>query len=97
MRSAREQRLDGLPGADLVSTGIGDLRAGRETVAAALVSMAESRLRGAGIDMPPGRGVEAAHLLYGLLESDIDPHSRYNALVARVVSFARAAERAAAG
>jgi len=33
----------------------------------------------------------------GLSEADQGAHSRYNALIARVVSFARAAERASSG
>ncbi len=42
-----------------------------------------------------GSGEQASHRLYELLvEEGMDAHSRYNALVARMVSFARAAERA---
>jgi hypothetical protein len=86
-----------LPGAELVLGGIDDLRQGRDTVAAALVRMAAPRLRDVGLDVPrTGDGGPAGHRLYELLAKD-DPataHSRYNALVARMVSFARAAERA---
>jgi hypothetical protein len=86
-----------LPGHELVETGLADLAAGRETVEALLVAMAEPRLRSLGIDVPPCAGEGASHRLYALLaESGAGAHSRYNALVARVVSFARAAEHAAA-
>lgn len=41
----------------------------------------------------------AAHRLYRLLNSELGDaaHSRYNAILARVVSFARAADHARAG
>lgn len=92
--------IDDLPGADLVLEGIEDLRSGRDTAAAALVRMAATRLRAVGLDVPLTEyGVRPGHRLYELL-ARADPataHGRYNALVARVVSFARAAERARAG
>ena len=83
-----------------MSAGIDDLRTDRETAPAALVSMAASRLRATGLDVPhvAGRGLPHHHL-YELL-SVTDPasaHSRYNALVGRIVSFARAAEHARGG
>lgn len=98
MDAAAHLLADGrLPGADLVTEGVDDLRSGRDTVAAALARMASPRLRALGLDLPePGPGAPAGHRLYELL-SEEDPataHSRYNALVARVVSFARAAEHA---
>lgn len=89
---------DDLPGYEIVSVGLDDLAAGRETESALLVAMAAPRLRAIGIDVPQGGGAQPSHRLYELLtESDEGPHSRYNALVARVVSFARAAEHASAG
>jgi hypothetical protein len=97
MISAMAMPLDQLPGSDLVRTGIEDLRDGRETAAAALVSMARPRLRSVGIDVPRARvDKPAGHALYELLASEerSTAHSRYNALVARMVSFARAAEHA---
>lgn len=94
-----EQRLslDGLPGAELVRAGVDDLLADRETTLAALVTMAAPRLRLVAVDVPPARGdSNPSHRLYELL-ARTDPataHARYNALVGRIVSFARAAERA---
>ncbi|MHB1835931.1 MAG: hypothetical protein ACYCXW_13285 [Solirubrobacteraceae bacterium] len=88
---------DALPGSDLVRRGIADLRAGAETEAALLVAMAAPRLRSLGLDVPAWAGPEPSHRLYELLAtSGESPHSRYNALVARIVSFARAAEHAPA-
>ncbi len=88
-----------LPGQDLVSAGLEDLTAGRESEAALLVAMAASRLRTIGIEVPPGGGDHPAHRLYELLTaSDVDgAYGRYNALIARLVSFARAAEHASPG
>jgi hypothetical protein len=89
-----------LPGAELVYAGIEDLRAGRETTSAALVRMARPRLRAAGIDVPDTQDDRpAGHALYELLatEERATAHSRYNALVARMVSFAQAAEHAPPG
>jgi hypothetical protein len=86
------------PGHELVSTGLADLAAGRESESSLLVAMAAPRLRALGFDVPPGGGEQPSHRLYELLvERDRGAHSRYNALVGRVVSFARAAEHASSG
>ncbi len=86
-----------LPGHELVSGGLADLAAGRETESALLVAMAAPRLRRLGFDVPVYRGERPSHRLYELLcDTSRSPHSRYNALVARIVSFARAAEHASA-
>ena len=81
-----------LPGHDLIAQGLDDLVAGAETAAALLVSIvAAPRLRQLGLQIAdPIPGGE--HRLYELL-SRTDPdsaHSRYNALVRRLVSFERA-------
>lgn len=89
--------IDDLPGADLLTSGVADLRAGRDTTSAALVRMAAPRLRDIGFDIPPTPADEpGGHRLYALLAEEDRPnaHSRYNALVGRMVSFARAAEHA---
>ena len=89
-----------LPGAEIVNRGLADLAAGRDTPEASAVAMASVRLGAAGIAVPPSQPVEpAAHRLYHQLAAE-DPrnaHSRYNAIVRRVVSFARAAEHASSG
>jgi len=80
-----------LPGHDLIAQGFDDLVAGAETAAALLVSIGAPRLRQLGLQInDPIPGGE--HRLYELL-SRTDPdsaHSRYNALVRRLVSFERA-------
>jgi hypothetical protein len=87
-----------LPGHELVSGGLADLSAGRESEASLLVTMAAPRLRGLGFPVPPVDGTGASHRLYEVLtESQDGAHSRYNALVGRMVSFLRAAEHAPAG
>jgi HEPN domain-containing protein len=94
-RLMRDMPAD-LPGHELVTAGLEDLAAGRETEAALVVAMAAPRLRALGFDVPAsdGGGQPAHHRLYALLARERGAHSRYNALVARVVSFARAAEHA---
>lgn len=89
-----------LPGQDLVEQGLRDLRAGRETESALLVLIAAPRLRALGIEIPeyPDKGEDSpAHRLYDILSSSPagGAHSRYNALLARITSFASAAEHAA--
>jgi hypothetical protein len=82
-----------LPGAELVEKGLADLSRGVESVEAFLVSIGAPRLRRIGIDVPAPLA-SPEHGLYELLarsESD-SAHSRYNALVRRLVSFERAAE-----
>jgi hypothetical protein len=82
-----------LPGADLVRTGLVDLERGVESVEALLVSIGAPRLERLGF---PVRSPIAApeHALFERLRlEDADSaHSRYNALVRRLVSFERAAE-----
>lgn len=83
-----------LPGADLVTKGLGDLSQGIVSVEALLVSIGAPRLRSrAGIAVT-GDFTDPESRLYELLsEADADSaHSRYNALIRRLVSFERAAE-----
>ena len=81
----------GLPGADLIDEGVVDLSTGAETVASLLVSIGAPRLRRLGLDVPSSIA-DPEHRLYTLLNrSDPDSaHSRYNALLRRLVSFERA-------
>lgn len=85
--------LGTLPGHDLVAAGIRDLTAGVESEPALLVSIGAPRLARLGFAV--GNPLpNPEHRLYELLAS-IDrasAHSRYNALVRRLVSFERAAE-----
>lgn len=85
-----------LPGHELVSAGLADLSAGRESEASLLVSMAAPRLRALGYDIPSGGEGSPGHRLYEVLseKDEGNAHSHYNALIRRMVSFARAAERA---
>jgi len=86
-----------LPGHELVSAGLQDLAAGRETEASLLVSMAAPRLRALGLAVPATAERCPSHRLYEMLAArDGSAHTRYNALVGRMVSFARAAEHAPA-
>lgn len=86
-----------LPGADLIQTGLEDAAAGRETLASLLVTIGAPRLRRAGLDVPEMNVAEPELRLYAILaEDDSDgAHSRYNALLRQLTSFARALECAA--
>jgi hypothetical protein len=91
MRSTKEPPR--LPGEDLVARGLADLRAGVESADALLVSIGAPRLTALGFDVPAPLD-SAEHRLYELLRAEDGDaaHSRYNALVRRLVSFERAAE-----
>ncbi len=80
-----------LPGGDLVRQGLADLAAGRVTAEALLVSIGTTRLGQLGVTVPHPLD-EADHRLWELLAGDgaDSAHSRYNALVRRLVSFERA-------
>lgn len=89
-----QQYLAKLPGAEIVLSGIEDLEAGRETVNALAVSAAATRLGVRNLVDEAHPQEPAAHRLYGLLNSELgdSAHSRYNAILRRVGSFARAAD-----
>ncbi len=81
-----------LPGRDLIEAGIDDLARRVESVPALLVSIGAPRLRRLGfaidrpIASPERRLYERLHA-----ENPDAAHSRFNALVRRLVSFERAA------
>jgi hypothetical protein len=82
-----------LPGEDLIQRGLEDLADGVESTEALLVSIGAPRLAALGLNVPhPFPSPE--HRLYELLaaEEPASAHSRYNALVRRLVSYERAAE-----
>jgi hypothetical protein len=82
----------GLPGADLIEKGLADLDRRVESRESLLVSIGAPRLSRLGLDVrDPFPSPERS--LYELLrrEHGDAAHSRYNALVRRLVSFERAA------
>jgi hypothetical protein len=82
-----------LPGEELVERGLADLRAGRETIEALLVSVGAPRLRDLGLEVPQGPPAPEERLYRRLAREEPESaHARYNALVARLVSYERAAE-----
>jgi hypothetical protein len=86
--------LEALPGGDLVQEGITDLARGIESIPSLLVSIGAPRLRRMGLPVPETLIGSPEHRLYEkLAESDPDSaHSRYNALLRRLVSFEDTAE-----
>lgn len=85
---------DDLPGAELVIKGLADLSAGVTTIEALLVLIGAPRLRGAGVAIPESSIADPEMALYEILENEDrrTAHSRYNALLRRLVSFERAIE-----
>jgi hypothetical protein len=82
-----------LPGEDLVRRGLEDLAAGVESVESLLVSIGAPRLAALGLPVENAFS-SPEHRLYELLsaEDSDSAHSRYNALVKRLVSYESAAE-----
>jgi len=85
---------DALPGSDLIKQGLRDLAAGRESIESLLVLVGAPRLRRIGFDVPDDTPYLPEDRLYAkLAEEDSDSaHSRYNALIRKLVSFERASE-----
>jgi hypothetical protein len=81
-----------LPGSDLIDDGLRDLARGVASIPALLVAIGAPRLRSLGISVPATAPPSPERRLYDALAAR-DPdsaHSRYNALVRRLVSFERA-------
>lgn len=91
------ERKENLPGADLIAKGLGDLALGIESVAGLLVLIGAPRLKRLGVSIPVKTAVPASpeHALYRALrnENPADAHSRYNALIRRLVSYERSLEK----
>lgn len=85
-----------LPGEDLVERGLADLARHEHSLEALLVAVGAPRLRRLGFDVPARETLpeRPEHALYDLLAAEDGPaaHSRYNALIRRLVSFERAVE-----
>lgn len=95
-----DRALKNLPGAEIVLPGIADLKRGQLSVNALAVQAAAPRLLLLGLEARSADDdVLAAHRLYQHLQQELGDgaHSRYNAILRRVASFARAAERARIG
>ena len=84
--------MTSLPASDLIEAGLSDLREQRETIAALLVSIGAPKLRSLGISVPDALPANPEHRLYDLLAGDDSDsaHSKYNALIRKLVSFERA-------
>jgi hypothetical protein len=87
--------MTSLPASDLIETGFRDLRERRETIAALLVLIGAPKLRSLGLAIPDTSFAFATtpeHRLYDLLATDNpdSAHSKYNAMIRKLVSFERA-------
>jgi hypothetical protein len=84
--------LSALPGSELVLKGLRDLEEGVESAESLLVLIGAPKLRSLGVAVPAHQhATSPEHRLYDRLEAEDVPtaHSRYNALVRRLVSFER--------
>jgi hypothetical protein len=98
MKAALLEQWEGLPGADLIAQGLEDLASGRITEYSLLVLVGEPRLRFLNVSFPgfrPELSGPAGHALYDLLGEIYgdDAYGRYNSMLRRMDSFARALER----
>ncbi|MGP1387705.1 MAG: hypothetical protein ACTS2F_29475 [Thainema sp.] len=87
--------INGLPGAELILSGLHDLQNGEfNTVEALLVAIASTRLKAAGLDVPKKQLASEPELtLYTYLENERDDaYSYYNALLDSLNSFCNALE-----
>jgi hypothetical protein len=84
--------MKALPAGELIATGIEDLQLERHTIPALLVAIGAPKLRSLGLIIPEHLPDHPEHRLYALL-SATEPdaaHSKYNALIRKLVSFQRA-------
>jgi hypothetical protein len=83
--------MSSLPANDLIVAGIEDLQYNRETIAALLVAIGAPKLRSLGFELPKCLPANPEHRLYDLLSTSgaDSAHSRYNALIRKLVSFER--------
>lgn len=88
----RRSAPGGLPGSEMIAEGLRDLASGRETECALLVSIGAPKLGSLGFQVASPL-TSPEHRLYALLKArgENSAHSRYNALIRRLVSFERAA------
>jgi hypothetical protein len=99
-RGSQDDRFAELPGWELVATGLRDIAAGRDSVEAALVTIASVRLARLGIEVPVSERSSSTDELYRSVAADVGAeraHGRYNALRRRLASFLRAARDAPSG
>jgi hypothetical protein len=81
------------PGQELIEHGVRDLERGVESIEALLVSIGSPRLARLGVHVSATVPDPETRLYQLLAADDADSaHSRYNALIRRLVSYERAAE-----
>lgn len=88
-----------LPGWELVSRGLEDQAAGRETIESLLLASANTRFARAGIPVTRPAG-DVEWRLYELIEREVgeaSAHGRYNALRRRLLSFLNTVDGARTG
>jgi hypothetical protein len=89
-----EAALSLLPGGDLVATGLADLACNESSIEALLLQICRPRLSRLGFELPVDEAGNKELRLYERLRTlyPRDAYSRYNSLLRKLVSFARALE-----
>ena len=90
--SLQSERMQGLPGAEMIDKGLLDLERNEETIESLLVSIGSPKLRSLGVEVGDATFDEPEHRLYALLsrQHGDNAHGQYNALVRLLVSYERA-------
>jgi hypothetical protein len=91
--TGRHPALAALPGGDLVERGLDDLAHGRATAEAALIEIADTRLRSLGLPVPAARPEPDAELRLYARHPDRDPYGIYCAWLDQLDSFVSALVR----
>ena len=86
----------GLPGGELIDSGLASLAAGEENIESLVVSLAAPRLRREGVPLPALEILDADMRLFRLLEETSGDlaHARYLAYLRQATSFANACSAA---
>ena len=84
--------MNALPANELIAAGLEDLQHERQTIPALLVAIGAPKLRSLGLTLPEHLPDNPEHRLYDLLSATgpDSAHSKYNALIRKLVSFERA-------
>ena len=92
-RTPSFEELTAFPGGGMVARGLMDARARVDSIDALVVSLAVTRLRAVGLDLPEApRARDGELVLYERLRGESDSYGRYNALRRDLTSFLDAFE-----
>jgi len=92
-RTPSVEELTAFPGGEMVARGLTDARVRVDSIDALVVSLAVTRLRAVGLELPDApRDRDGELVLYERLRGESDSYGRYNALRRELTSFLDAFE-----